>query len=160
MAQKWILITGGSRGIGRALVTGLARVWLGVHFISDVTAGLLIGALLLAARPCWRMDGHAAGWLLLITAALALGGLTQSAHLTGIGLTALGLWMGGLLTLSRGGYPPIVTCAVTLAGGALIGAGLWAVPLLTSSSPRREKSSGSCWSISMYSAILPWGGRI
>ena len=27
MAQKWILITGGSRGIGRALVTGLAQSW-------------------------------------------------------------------------------------------------------------------------------------
>ncbi|MGY3948348.1 phosphatidic acid phosphatase [Aeromonas allosaccharophila] len=117
-----------------ALVTGLARVWLGVHFISDVAAGLLIGALLLAARPCWRADGHAVGWLLLIAAALALGGLTQSAHLTGIGLTALGLWMGGLLTLSRSGYPPILAGAVTLAGGTVIGAGLWAVPLLTSSS--------------------------
>ena len=117
-----------------ALVTGLARVWLGVHFISDVAAGLLIGAFLLAARPCWRTDEHTAGWLLLIVAALALGGLTQSAHLTGIGLTALGLWMGGLRSLTRGGYPPIVTGAVTLAGGAVIGGGLWALPLLTSSS--------------------------
>ncbi|MEN0615590.1 SDR family oxidoreductase [Klebsiella indica] len=27
MAQKWILVTGGSRGIGRALVTGLAQHW-------------------------------------------------------------------------------------------------------------------------------------
>ena len=27
MAQKWILITGGSRGIGRALVRGLAQSW-------------------------------------------------------------------------------------------------------------------------------------
>ena len=25
MAQQWILVTGGSRGIGRALVTGLAQ---------------------------------------------------------------------------------------------------------------------------------------
>lgn len=106
-----------------ALVTGLARVWLVVHFISDVAAGLLIGAFLLAARPCWRTDEHTAGWLLLIVAALALGGLTQSAHLSGIGLTALGLWMGGLRSLTRGGYPPIVTGAVTLAGGAVIGGG-------------------------------------
>ncbi|MGL5376669.1 MAG: bifunctional NUDIX hydrolase/phosphatase PAP2 family protein [Aeromonas veronii] len=117
-----------------ALTTGLARVWLGVHFISDVAAGLLIGALLLAARPCWRADRQSAAWLLLIASALALGGLTQSAHLAGIGLAALGIWIGGLLTLTRGGYPPIVTGAVTLAGGALIGAGLWALPLLTSSS--------------------------
>ncbi|WP_323931000.1 bifunctional NUDIX hydrolase/phosphatase PAP2 family protein [Aeromonas veronii] len=117
-----------------ALTTGLARVWLGVHFISDVAAGLLIGALLLAVRPCWRADRQSAAWLLLIASALALGGLTQSAHLTGIGLAALGIWVGGLLTLSRGGYPPIVTGAVTLAGGAVIGAGLWALPLLTSSS--------------------------
>jgi 3-oxoacyl-[acyl-carrier protein] reductase len=27
MAQQWILVTGGSRGIGRALVTGLAQSW-------------------------------------------------------------------------------------------------------------------------------------
>lgn len=117
-----------------ALTTGLARVWLGVHFISDVAAGLLIGALLLAARPCWRADRQSAAWLLLIASALALGGLTQSAHLAGIGLAALGLWVGGLRSLTRGGYPPIVTGAVTLAGGAVIGAGLWALPLLTSSS--------------------------
>lgn len=117
-----------------ALTTGLARVWLGVHFISDVAAGLLIGALLLAARPYWRADRHSAGWLLLVAAALALGGLTQSAHLTGIGLTALGLWMGSLRSLARSGYPPILTGAVTLAGGTVIGAGLWALPLLTSSS--------------------------
>ncbi len=117
-----------------ALTTGLARVWLGVHFISDVAAGLLIGALLLAVRPYWRADRQSAAWLLLIASALALGGLTQSAHLAGIGLAALGIWVGGLRSLTRGGYPPIVTGAVTLAGGALIGAGLWALPLLTSSS--------------------------
>ncbi len=117
-----------------ALTTGLARVWLGVHFISDVAAGLLIGALLLAVRPCWRADRLSAAWLLLIASALALGGLTQSAHLTGIGLAALGIWVGGLRSLIRGGYPSIVTGVVTLAGGAVIGAGLWALPLLTSSS--------------------------
>ncbi|MFM5172673.1 phosphatase PAP2 family protein [Aeromonas veronii] len=117
-----------------ALTTGLARVWLGVHFISDVAVGLLIGALLLAARPCWRADRQAVAWLLLIASALALGVLTQSAHLAGIGLAALGVWVGGLRSLTRGGYPPIVTGAVTLAGGAVIGAGLWALPLLTSSS--------------------------
>ncbi|MGL5539887.1 MAG: bifunctional NUDIX hydrolase/phosphatase PAP2 family protein, partial [Aeromonas veronii] len=39
-----------------ALTTGLARVWLGVHFISDVAVGLLIGALLLAVRPYWRLE--------------------------------------------------------------------------------------------------------
>ncbi|WP_279623962.1 phosphatase PAP2 family protein [Aeromonas veronii] len=89
-----------------ALTTGLARVWLGVHFISDVAVGLLIGALLLAVRPCWRADRQSAAWLLLIASALALGGLTQSAHLARIGLAALGLWVGGLLTLTRGGYPP------------------------------------------------------
>ena len=117
-----------------ALTTGLARVWLGVHFISDVAVGLLIGAVLLAARPCWRVEGVAAGWLLLIAAALALGGLTQSAHLTGIGLVALGLWVGDMRSLTRSGYPPILTGMVTLAGGVVIGAGLWALPLLTSSS--------------------------
>ncbi|WP_421172708.1 bifunctional NUDIX hydrolase/phosphatase PAP2 family protein [Aeromonas sp. 601115] len=117
-----------------ALTTGLARVWLGAHFISDVVAGLLMGAILLAARPCWRTDGLVAGWLLLIAAALALGGLTQSAHLTGIGLVALGLWLGGKAALVRAGYPPLLTGGVVLAGCLLIGAGLWLLPLLTSSS--------------------------
>ncbi|MCV3286029.1 phosphatase PAP2 family protein [Aeromonas veronii] len=117
-----------------ALTTGLARVWLGVHFISDVAVGLLIGTLLLAVRPYWRLDQCASAWGLLIAAALVCAGLTQSAHLAGIGLAAFGLWVGGLRSLTRGGYSPIVTGAVTLAGGALIGAGLWALPLLTSSS--------------------------
>ncbi len=117
-----------------ALTTGLARVWLGVHFISDVAVGLLIGALLLAVRPCWRLDQRSSAWGLLIAAALVCAGLSQSAHLTGIGLAALGLWVGGLRSLTRGGYSPIVTGVVTLAGGAVIGAGLWALPLLTSSS--------------------------
>ncbi len=117
-----------------ALTTGLARVWLGMHFISDVAAGLLIGALLLAVRPYWRLDQRSSVWGLLIAAALVCAGPTQSAHLAGIGLAALGIWVGGLLTLTRGGYPSIVTGAVTLAGGAVIGAGLWALPLLTSSS--------------------------
>ncbi len=89
-----------------ALTTGLARVWLGVHFISDVAAGLLIGALLLAARPYWRLDQRSSVWGLLIAAALVCAGLTQSAHLAGIGLAALGIWVGGLLTLTCGGYPP------------------------------------------------------
>ncbi len=117
-----------------ALTTGLARVWLGVHFISDVAVGLLIGALLLAVRPYWRLEQCASAWGLLIAAALVCAGLTQSAHLAGIGLAALGIWVGDLRSLTRGGFSPIVTGAVTLAGGALIGAGLWALPLLTSSS--------------------------
>lgn len=117
-----------------ALTTGLARVWLGVHFISDVAAGLLIGALLLAARPYWRLDQRSSVWGLLIAAALVCAGLTQSAHLAGIGLAALGIWVGGLRSLTRGGHSLILTGAVTLAGGAVIGAGLWALPLLTSSS--------------------------
>ncbi|MBO0504517.1 phosphatase PAP2 family protein [Aeromonas veronii] len=117
-----------------ALVTGLARVWLGVHFISDVAAGLLIGALLLAARTCWRLDGRVAGWLLLIATSLLIAGWAQSAHLAGIGLAALGLWLGGLAYLPRDGYSPLLTGGVTLVGGAVIGAMLWGLPLLTSSS--------------------------
>ncbi|MGL4250134.1 MAG: bifunctional NUDIX hydrolase/phosphatase PAP2 family protein [Aeromonas sp.] len=117
-----------------ALTTGLARVWLGVHFISDVAVGLLIGLLLLMARPCWRRDEHSAGWLLLVIAALTSAGLTQSAHLAGIGVMALGLWLGGRASLLRGGYPPLLTGGLVLAGGALIGGAVWALPLLTSSS--------------------------
>ncbi|MGL6153462.1 MAG: bifunctional NUDIX hydrolase/phosphatase PAP2 family protein, partial [Aeromonas sobria] len=117
-----------------ALVTGLARIWLGVHFISDVAAGLLIGALLLAARPCWRLDGGVAGWLLLIATSLLIAGWAQSAHLAGIGLAAFGLWLGGLAPLPRDGYSPLLTGGVTLAGGAVIAAMLWGLPLLTSSS--------------------------
>ncbi|WP_303845833.1 bifunctional NUDIX hydrolase/phosphatase PAP2 family protein [Aeromonas sobria] len=117
-----------------ALVTGLARIWLGVHFISDVAAGLLIGGLLLAARPCWRLDGAVAGWLLLIATSLLIAGWAQSAHLAGIGVAALGLWLGGLAPLTRDGHSPLLTGGVTLAGGAVIGAMLWGLPLLTSSS--------------------------
>ncbi|MFQ1826551.1 bifunctional NUDIX hydrolase/phosphatase PAP2 family protein [Aeromonas veronii] len=117
-----------------ALTTGLARVWLGVHFISDVAVGLLIGALLLAVRPYWRLDQRSSAWGLLIAAALVCAGLSQSAHLAGIGLAALGLWLGGRVTLVRDGYSPWLTGAVVLAGMLLMVAGAWALPLLTSSS--------------------------
>ncbi|WED76337.1 phosphatase PAP2 family protein [Aeromonas allosaccharophila] len=117
-----------------ALTTGLARVWLGGHFISDVAVGLLIGALLLAVRPYWRLDLRASAWGLLIAAALVCAGLSQSAHLAGIGLAALGLGLGGRVTLVRDGYPPLLTGAVVLAGMLLMAAGAWALPLLTSSS--------------------------
>lgn len=117
-----------------ALTTGLARVWLGVHFISDVAVGLLIGALLLAVRPYWRLDQRSSTWGLLIAAALVCAGLSQSAHLAGIGLAALGLWLGGRATLVRDGYSRWLTGAVVLAGMLLMVAGAWALPLLTSSS--------------------------
>lgn len=117
-----------------ALTTGLARVWLGVHFISDVAVGLLIGALLLAVRPYWRLDQRSSAWGLLIAAALVCAGLSQSAHLAGIGLAALGLWLGGRVMLVRDGYSPWLTGAVVLAGMLLMVAGAWALPLLTSSS--------------------------
>ncbi len=117
-----------------ALTTGLARVWLGVHFISDVAVGLLIGALLLAVRPNWRLDQRSSAWGLLIAAALVCAGLSQSAHLAGIGLAALGLWLGGRVTLVRDGYSPWLTGAVVLAGMLLMVAGAWVLPLLTSSS--------------------------
>jgi len=117
-----------------ALTTGLARVWLGVHFISDVAVGLVLGALLLMARPCWRADGHSAAWWLLVMVSLIGAGLTQSAHLAGIGLVASGLWLGGRAEVMREGYPPLLCGSLVLAGGALIGAAVWALPLLTSSS--------------------------
>ncbi|WP_159872613.1 MULTISPECIES: SDR family NAD(P)-dependent oxidoreductase [unclassified Raoultella] len=49
MAQKWILVTGGSRGIGRALVTGLAQNWSVVFTgrseaaINDILAQVPVG---------------------------------------------------------------------------------------------------------------------
>ncbi|HEH9416397.1 TPA: phosphatase PAP2 family protein [Aeromonas sobria] len=129
--HRWRVI---SLALLLALVTGLARIWLGVHFISDVAAGMLIGGLLLAARPFWRLDGRVAGWLLLIATSLLIAGWVQSAHLAGIGLAAFGLWLGGLAPLPRDGHSPLLTGGVTLAGGAVIGAMLWGLPLLTSSS--------------------------
>ncbi|WP_368226809.1 phosphatase PAP2 family protein [Aeromonas sp. R1-1] len=117
-----------------ALTTGLARVWLGVHFISDVAVGLLIGALLLAVRPYWRLDQRSSAWGLLIATALVCAGLSQSAHLAGIGLAALGLWLGERVTQVRDGYSPWLTGAVVLAGMLLMVAGAWVLPLLTSSS--------------------------
>ncbi|MGL5661108.1 MAG: phosphatase PAP2 family protein [Aeromonas sp.] len=117
-----------------AAATGLARVWLGVHFISDVVVGLLLGGVLLMARPYWRVDQYGAAWLLLIITALTLGGFTQSAHLIGIGVAALGIWMGGSWQLTRGGYPPILLGGTTLVGFGVMGAALWALPQLTSSS--------------------------
>lgn len=118
-----------------AALAGLARIWLGVHFISDVVAGLGLGALLLALRsPLAALARRHACWGLLILISLLAGWLTQSSALAGLAMFTLGLVSGNLLPLERNPVPAIGCVLLALTGGLLIGGGLLALPMLTSSS--------------------------
>ncbi|TDR81979.1 NUDIX domain-containing protein [Paludibacterium purpuratum] len=66
--------------------SAVARVWLGVHFITDILVGLALALLLIAAeRRQWRQQAQAAEpsetrrttWLLLAAASLIVGALSQ-----------------------------------------------------------------------------------
>ncbi|MGS3186044.1 phosphatase PAP2 family protein [Aeromonas taiwanensis] len=118
-----------------AMLAGLARVWLGVHFLSDVLAGLGLGTLLLALRaPLATLAGQHLSWWGLLLICTVAGWLTQSTALAGLAMFTLGLASGNLLQLERHPVPAIRTTLLALGGGLLIGGGLLLVPLLTSSS--------------------------
>lgn len=118
-----------------AALTGLARVWLGVHFLSDVAAGLLLGALLLALHP--RLANLAAkswSWAgLTLVCALATG-WSQSSALAGLATFSLGLTLGMLLPLPRTAQTGWRTPLLALLGGLPLGALWWALPLWLTSS--------------------------
>ena len=127
------------QGMGLALLlavlAGLARIWLGVHFLSDVAAGLGLGALLLALRaPLATLAQRQAPWLLLLLACALAGWLTQSTALAGLAMFTLGLVSGNLLQLERHPAPALHAALLALAGGLLIGGLLLALPMLTDSS--------------------------
>lgn len=118
-----------------AALAGLARVWLGVHFISDVVVGLGLGALLLALRAqLFALADSRLAWWGLILASLLGAGFTQSSALAGLAMFTLGLVSGTLLPLERHPVPAIRCALLAPAGGLFIGALLLALPLLTGSS--------------------------
>lgn len=118
-----------------ATLTGLARVWLGVHFLSDVAAGLLLGALLLALYP--RLAGLAAsrrGWAGLTLACALAAGWSQSSALAGLATFSLGLTLGMMLPLPRTAQAGWRLPLLALLGGLPLGALWWALPLWLTSS--------------------------
>lgn len=118
-----------------AALAGLARVWLGVHFISDVVVGLGLSALLLALRaPLFALADSRLAWWGLILLSLLGAGFTQSSALAGLAMFTLGLVSGTLLPLERHPVPAIRCAMLALAGGLFIGALLLALPLLIGSS--------------------------
>ncbi|MGY3859513.1 bifunctional NUDIX hydrolase/phosphatase PAP2 family protein [Aeromonas intestinalis] len=118
-----------------AALAGLARVWLGVHFISDVVAGLGLGALLLALRtPLCALADRQAPWWALLLASLIGAWFTQSSALAGLTMFTLGLVSGNLFPLERHPVPPLGGPLLALTGSLGIGGLLLALPLLTSSS--------------------------
>ena len=124
-----------NRALLLAALAGLARVWLGVHFISDVAAGLGLGALLLALRsPLAALAQRQAPWVLLLLASALAGWLTQSSALAGLAMFTLGLVSGNLLQLERHPTPALHATLLALAGGLLIAGGLFVLPVLTDSS--------------------------
>ena len=118
-----------------ASLAGLARVWLGVHFISDVAVGLGLGALLLALRkPLFTLADNRLAWWGLILLSLLGAWLTQSSALGALAMFTLGLVSGTLFPLERHPVPAIRCALLALVGSLLIGGLLLALPLLTSSS--------------------------
>ncbi|HHQ4844974.1 TPA: phosphatase PAP2 family protein, partial [Aeromonas hydrophila] len=118
-----------------ATLTGLARVWLGVHFLSDVAAGLLLGALLLALHP--RLANLAAkswSWAGLTFACALAAGWSQSSALAGLAIFSLGLTLGMMLPLPRTEQTGWRTPLLALLGGLPLGALWWALPLWLTSS--------------------------
>ncbi len=116
-------------------VAGLARVWLGVHFLSDVVAGLALGALLLALRaPLAKLAARPLPWAGLLIASALSAWLTQSTALAGLAMFTLGLVSGNLLSLERSPTPALPAALLTLAGGLVVAGLLFLVPALTSSS--------------------------
>ncbi|MGX5836717.1 bifunctional NUDIX hydrolase/phosphatase PAP2 family protein [Aeromonas piscicola] len=131
-ANPW---RGASLALLLAALTGLARVWLGAHFLSDVAAGLLLGALMLTIHP--GLSGMTArpwiwGGLTLICTLAAW--WSQSSALAGLAMFSLGLTLGMWLPLSRERQKPWYTLAITLLGGLPLGALLWALPFWLTSS--------------------------
>ncbi|WP_310596859.1 bifunctional NUDIX hydrolase/phosphatase PAP2 family protein [Aeromonas aquatica] len=118
-----------------AALAGLARVWLGVHFISDVVVGLGLGALLLTLRSplCTLADSRLAWWGLILASLLGAG-FTQSSALGALAMFTLGLVSGTLFPLERHPVPAIRCVLLALIGCLGVGGLLLALPMLTSSS--------------------------
>ncbi|KUE78880.1 hypothetical protein ATO46_08845 [Aeromonas schubertii] len=118
-----------------ALLTGLARIELGVHFISDVLGGLLLGALLLSQSELLaRLSARPLAWWALSLLALALAWPTQSGSLAALASLGAGLSLGQSLPLRRHASPPLPTALLALLGSLLCGLLQWQLPHLMSSS--------------------------
>lgn len=136
---RWYWPSGVWRGAVLALLlaalTGLARVWLGVHFLSDVAAGLLLGGLMLAIHPSFSgMAIRTWSWAGLTLAYALAAWWNQSSVLAGLAMFSLGLTLGMPLPLSRERRKPWHTLAITLFGGLPLGVLLWALPFWLTSS--------------------------
>lgn len=113
---------GMSLAVVLTLWTAAARVWLGVHFISDVVAGMLLGLGLLALErwqarrddPQQPLATRRLTWFCLLCASLAVGLFFRDASLMLSLALALGFCLSGCHT-----EPPRVTAleAIWLLGG-------------------------------------------
>lgn len=116
-----------------ALLTGLSRIEQGVHFISDITGGLLLGALLLAlSGHLYRWARHIHAWWGLTLIALGGAWLTQSPQLAALTCLSAGLSLGqrGQETHVYPRLTPLLALAVIVPCGLLI----WRLPTLLDSS--------------------------
>ncbi|MFM4719682.1 bifunctional NUDIX hydrolase/phosphatase PAP2 family protein [Aeromonas bivalvium] len=115
--------------------TGLARVWLGVHFISDVVAGLLLGLFLLTLRSrLLPLASHYLAWLLLAGLAGMGAAILQSPTLAAIAIASLALLLGSQSRVNRTRRHPWLVGFIALSGCLLLGLLSTGLPLLISSS--------------------------
>ncbi|HEX2994601.1 MAG TPA: phosphatase PAP2 family protein [Anaerolineales bacterium] len=123
------------------VMVSISRVYLGKHFLTDVLAGALVGAVLIAvytaSQPRWGVRflnhrlGAQLGWVILATAVALLGLMTiVGFRQVGFGLS---LYISGL----EGAKENVITIS-----GALLGTG---VGLVLERRYVRFSASGSLW---------------
>lgn len=114
-----------------AFLTGWARVQLGVHFLSDVLVGGVIGALLLRLRP-WliRAGTNLRWWWGLSAVSLLFAWLTQSPNLAALTSLGVGLALGQALPLVRHSRKPVQTTLLALLGSIACALLQWQLPAL------------------------------
>lgn len=117
-----------------ALLTGLARVRLGVHFPSDVAGGMLLGAALLSqSERLARLAERPRAWWALSLLAMLAAWPTQIPALAALASLGVGISLGQSLPLQRQSGAHLLLALLALTGSLLCGLLMWQLPYLLGS---------------------------